>query len=203
MADQDKGDPQGGKPDPDDPQGGKPDPDEDPKGGKPDNDDDGWDGPFDEDRAKSLIDKLREERRELRRENRELKKTPKTDPAKGGKPDNDDDRPDPDTIRRQVEAEVRAEAARDVAGARLEALAGKVLADPTDASRFIDVDDILDSDGKLDPDLARDELKALLEKRPYLAAEQKPKTDPLKGGGGQGSGGWSLDDEIRRQAGVK
>lgn len=84
-----------------------------------------------------------------------------------------DDQPNADEIRRQAQAEARAEVMRDRVLDKIEAKA-RTFADPADAAALLlrehDVDDFLD-DGKIDAEAIAEALESLLEQKPYLAAQ--------------------------------
>jgi hypothetical protein len=66
----------------------------------------------------------------------------------------------------------------------LAAAAGR-FADPTDALRMVDVSDVhVTADGVLDAPAVRAKLDALLQAKPYLAANRQLGPAPLPGGGG-------------------
>jgi hypothetical protein len=100
----------------------------------------------------------------------------------------DDKAPDPDAIRAEIKAEVDVERQRERVLDKIEAKAAKGFADPDDAAALLlrgaDVNDFLDENGKIDVEAIEDGLKALLEKKPYLAAQGGKR---FKGGGDGGA----------------
>lgn len=85
-----------------------------------------------------------------------------------------DGKPDADTIRQQIRAEVDAEVLETRVLDKIEAKASRLFADPDDAAALVmrgrDADEFLD-DGKVDVEAIQDALDELLEKKPYLAAQ--------------------------------
>lgn len=88
--------------------------------------------------------------------------------AKG---DKNDDKPDPEEIRKQAKEEAAAEVLRDRALDKVETKAAKLFADPEDARALLAsrVDEFVD-DGKVDLDAIEEALADLLKKKPHLAA---------------------------------
>ena len=88
-----------------------------------------------------------------------------------------------EAARSEAAAEVRAELegkhAASIAAAEVRAAAAKVLADPDDAPKFLDMTKVLDVTGKIDPEKVKTELDGLVERKPYLAVQSS--------GGGNGS----------------
>lgn len=93
--------------------------------------------------------------------------------ANAGKPDTGTtDQPvEADAIRKQAQAEARAEVLRDRALDKVETKAAKLFADPEDARMILagQVDDFLD-DGQVDIEAIDAALTELLRKKPHLAA---------------------------------
>lgn len=102
-----------------------------------------------------------------------------------------DDKSDPELIRSEAKAEAQAELMQSRVLDKIEAKAARLFADPDDAAALLmkdhDADDFLD-DGKIDIEAIQDALKALLEKKPYLAAQGAKK---FQGGA---DGGTRKDD---------
>lgn len=101
----------------------------------------------------------------------------------GKKPDGKDgDQVDAAQVRREVEREVTEKANRRIVKAEVKALAADTFADPDDAVRLLDLDDIeVDEDGEVDSDDVRAQLDALLARKPHLgkpAADGKGKPTP-------------------------
>lgn len=84
---------------------------------------------------------------------------------------NDDPDQDPAELRKQLQAEARAEVLRERALDRVEAKAAKLFADPEDARALLAarVEDFVD-DGQVDTDAINEALADLLSKKPHLAA---------------------------------
>lgn len=105
-------------------------------------------------------------------------------PAEG-----DEDKPDPDEIRRQIQAELAAETARERVLDKIEVKAARGFADAADAAALLmrdhSIDDFLD-DGKPDIEAIQEALDALLESKPYLASAQGGK-QRFKGTGDGGA----------------
>lgn len=88
------------------------------------------------------------------------------------------EQPDPEQIRSEAKAEARTELLQSRVLDKIEAKAARLFADPDDAAALLlrshDVADFLDDD-KIDVEAIEDALKALLEKKPYLAVVQDGK----------------------------
>jgi hypothetical protein len=76
---------------------------------------------------------------------------------------------------------LKTEHARAIAAAEVRAHAARVLADPDDAPKFLDMSKVLDAAGNVDPAAIRTQLNELVEKKPYLKA-------PEPGAGAPGEG---------------
>jgi hypothetical protein len=85
--------------------------------------------------------------------------------------DKNDQAQDPADIRKQAQAEARAEVLRDRALDKVETKAAKLFADPEDARALLAsrVEDFVD-DGQVDVDAITEALADLLKKKPHLAA---------------------------------
>jgi hypothetical protein len=84
-------------------------------------------------------------------------------------------------------ATLRTEHAREMATAEVRAAAARVLADPDDAPRFLDMAKVLDATGAIDRAAIDAQLGELVEKKPYLRAAAEPPTPggtPPPGGTG-------------------
>lgn len=83
----------------------------------------------------------------------------------------DDDQQDPAELRKQAQAEARAEVLAERALDKVEAKAAKLFADPEDARALLAgrVDEFVD-DGQVDVDAINEALADLLKKKPHLAA---------------------------------
>ncbi|MFV2094834.1 hypothetical protein ACFHW1_04995 [Micromonospora sp. LOL_014] len=109
----------------------------------------------------------------------------------------EEDQVDPDEIRKQAQAEARAEVLRDRALDKVEAKAAKLFADPEDARALLAarVDDFVD-DGQVDTDAITEALDDLLKKKPHLAAKaDKRFAGSADGGARKGS----KPDQLTRQ----
>jgi hypothetical protein len=86
-------------------------------------------------------------------------------------PKKDDDATDPAELRKQIQAEARAEVLNERALDKVETKAAKLFADPEDARALLAsrVSEFVD-DGKVDTEAITAALKDLLEKKPHLAA---------------------------------
>jgi hypothetical protein len=135
-----------------------------------------------EDPGKKALDSMKarlkreRERRIAAEEDLAEARKPKPKPKPPSKPAETTDTeppPDPDEIRRQVEAEVKAEAARERVLDKIETKAAKGFADPADAVALVmnshKIEDFLDK-GQPDIEAIQEALDELLEKKPYLAA---------------------------------
>lgn len=112
---------------------------------------------------------LREMKKRARAAERELRK------IKAQKPDDkaDDDKPDPDKIRQEVEAEVTQKVAKERALDKLEAKAARTFQNPDLARKLLkdQADDFLDEKGNPDVEAIQEALDELLEDEPYLAVD--------------------------------
>jgi len=112
------------------------------------------------------------------KENRELKA------RLGGKTDDDS----VDEKARIIEERVTAAANQKILRAEVRAAAAGKLADPSDAHKFLDLDQFeVGEGGEVDPDEIADAIDDLLRDKPYLAAQggprKTPKSDRRQGGG--------------------
>lgn len=108
----------------------------------------------------------------------------------------DDRTQDPGEIRKQAQAEARAEVLKDRAMDKVEAKAAKLFADPEDARALLAsrVDDFVD-DGQVDADAIEEALADLLKKKPHLAAAKAPR---FQGGADGGARKGSKPDQLTR-----
>jgi hypothetical protein len=134
----------------------------------PDPADDSGDGEPDAgqlgDAGKKALDAMKAKWRTARDELKALK-------AQQNAGKNDDPDQDPAELRKQLQAEARAEVLRERALDRVEAKAAKLFADPEDARALLAarVEDFVD-DGQVDTDAINEALADLLSKKPHLAA---------------------------------
>lgn len=108
-------------------------------------------------------------------------------PAKDKATEKDDEKPDLEALRKQIRDEVAKEnddkANRRVIRSEVKALAADLFADPADAPLYLNLDAYdVDGEGEVDEDQIREDLKALLKRKPHLAKVAKDETDPKKGG---------------------
>lgn len=109
----------------------------------------------------------------------------------------DDDAPDPAELRKQLQAEARAEVLNERALDKVEAKAAKLFADPEDARALLAgrVDEFLD-DGQVDVDAINEALTDLLKKKPHLAAATAKRFQGgADGGARKGSGVSQLTEQ--------
>lgn len=113
----------------------------------------------------------------------------------------DDDQQDPAEMRKQAQAEARAEVLRERALDKVEAKAAKLFADPEDARALLAarVEDFVD-DGQVDVDAINEALTDLLSKKPHLAAATAKRFQGgADGGARKGSGVAQLtEQDIKR-----
>lgn len=122
---------------------------------------------------------------------------------KAGKTGSDDDKPDPEEIRRTAREEAKAETLRERVLDKIEAKAAALFADPEDAVALLGrrPDEYIDG-GKVDVDAIVEALDELLERKPHLgkaAGKQKrPAPDRSQGAGkgGNAGAGPTLDEQI-------
>lgn len=103
----------------------------------------------------------------------------------------EDDQQDPAEMRKQAQAEARAEVLRERALDKVETKAAKLFADPEDARALLAsrVEDFVD-DGQVDVDAITEALTDLLSKKPHLAAATAKRFQGgADGGARKGSGG--------------
>lgn len=92
-------------------------------------------------------------------------------------------------------SKLTAEHAKALAGAEVRARAARTLADPDDAVKFLDLSEVVGGDGKVDGTKIDEQLKELVEKKPYLAVSGAGGAGGGgSGGGGSGDGGGSGGD---------
>lgn len=113
----------------------------------------------------------------------------------------DDDQQDPAEVRKQAQAEARAEVLRERALDKVETKAAKLFADPEDARALLAsrVEDFVD-DGQVDVDAINEALTDLLSKKPHLAAATAKRFQGgADGGARKGSGVAQLtEQDIKR-----
>lgn len=103
--------------------------------------------------------------------------------------------------RAEVRQEVLAEANARLLKSEIRAAAAGKLADPGDAAVLLgDLDRFVDKNGEPDPKVIASAIDALIKTKPYLAAAGT-RAGALPGGGARPSNGFSINDEIRAQAG--
>lgn len=183
--------------------------DADDSGGADDSDDSAGDDGADDD-ADDADDKLgpagekalREMKKRARAAERELRRL-KAQQGNDGK--NDDGTPDADELRQQIEAEVRAEAARDRALDKLEAKAARKFQNPDLARKLLadQADDFLDDKGNPDVEAINEALEELLEDEPYLAVQDGQKFQGTADGGtrnGSGKPAQLTRDDLKRMS---
>jgi hypothetical protein len=131
-----------------------------------DDSDDGGTGDADKlgDAGKKALDSMKSKWQK----ERDARKALEAKMAADSKPD---DQQDPAEMRKQAQAEARAEVLKDRALDKVEAKAAKLFADPEDARALLAsrVDDFVD-DGQVDVDAINEALTDLLSKKPHLAA---------------------------------
>ena len=108
-----------------------------------------------------------------------------------------DDQQDPVEIRKQAQAEARAEVLKDRALDKVETKAAKLFADPEDARALLAgrVEDFVD-DGQVDVEAIEEALADLLKKKPHLAAATAKRFQGgADGGARKGSGVSQLNEQ--------
>lgn len=95
---------------------------------------------------------------------------------------------DVERIKREAAAEATSKANARIVRAEVKALAAETFADAADAAPFLDLSQYeVDDNGDVDADQIRDDLKALLQRKPHLAkpvtatGPKTPKADPAQG----------------------
>lgn len=162
----------------DDPTGtGEDDPDENDNGpdDEDDPDEDGDEGRDDlGDKGKKALDRMKAKRKADRARIRELQQEIA---AKTG----DDDATQQ---RRETEAAATAKANKRILRSEIKAAAKGVLADPSDAFRYLDLDQFeVDEDGDVDEDEIAEAIDELVTNKPYLAAQGGRRFQGSAGGG--------------------
>ena len=88
-------------------------------------------------------------------------------------------------IRREAEATAMKTVNAKLVRAEVRAMASGTFADPSDAYRFIDLDEIeVDRDGNVDTKALQNELNAVLREKPYLAKNPEPAAEDSDFDGG-------------------
>jgi hypothetical protein len=108
-----------------------------------------------------------------------------------------DDQQDPAEVRKQAQAEARAEVLNERALDKVEAKAAKLFADPEDARALLAgrVEEFID-DGQVDVDAINEALAGLLKKKPHLAAATAKRFQGgADGGARKGSGVTQLTEQ--------
>lgn len=120
--------------------------------------------------------------------------------TKGGKPEE----VDVEKVREAARAEVRQEAAREIALSRVEAMAKGMFQDPEDAVEHLrkNVDDLIGRDGKPDKNAIARELGDLLEAKPHWGSKKPGEVD-FDGGARQTSSKPGSMDSFIREASRK
>jgi len=141
------------------------------------------------DAGKKALDSMKSKWQKARDELKALK----AQQAAGKK---DDDQQDPAELRKQIQAEARAEVLNERALDKVEAKAAKLFADPEDARALLAsrVEDFVD-DGQVDTDAIEEALAGLLKKKPHLAAATAKR---FQGGADGGARKGSKPDQLTR-----
>lgn len=166
-------------------------------------------------RARSTIEKISAERKAIRDEYRPFKaalrelgiESPEALKAaltKGAKSSGGNSDVDIEKVREDARREARQEANRDLALAKVEALATGIFADPEDAVARLgkNVDDLLGRDGKPDSKAIKSELADLLEEKPHWGIAKRGEID-FDGGPRQSGGSKQSMDSFLRQASAR
>jgi hypothetical protein len=158
-----------------------------------DPDDDGQGDPEGADQlgdpGKKALDSMKSKWQKARDENKDLRAQLDAATKK--------DDPDPAELRKQLQAEARAEVLRDRALDKVETKAAKLFADPEDARALLAsrVDQFVD-DGQVDVDAIQEALDDLLTKKPHLAAAKPARFQGgADGGARKGSGPAQLTEQ--------
>lgn len=142
------------------------------------------------DAGKKALDSMKSKWQRARDENKDLRAQLAAATKK------DDDATDPAELRKQAQAEARAEVLKDRALDKVEAKAAKLFADPEDARALLAarVDDFVD-DGTVDVEAIEEALADLLKKKPHLAAATAKR---FQGGADGGARNGSKPDQLTR-----
>jgi len=192
---------------------------EDDKDGEDSDDDDGDEPKVEPDplkRTQATLDKVIKERKEIRDEYRPVKQvlrelgidSPEALRAALTKGSGKQDQPvDIERVREDARQEIRLEANRDLALAKVEAAAKGMFADPDDAVDHLrrNVDDLLGRDGKPDKSAIKRELDDLLAAKPHWGVTERKDVSfdggaRQPGGAKQGMDSW-LRDKARQKRG--
>jgi len=96
-----------------------------------------------------------------------------------GKGDDEAEKVDVAQVQRDADRAATQKANRRIVRAEVKALAAETFADPADAAAFLDLDDIdVDDSGEVDADEIREQLAALLVRKPHLARSGKQRRTP-------------------------
>jgi hypothetical protein len=149
------------------------------------------------DKGKQAIDRMKAREKAARAEARKAKQERDDAIAKLEAKDKPDDEQAIEAARREGESAATVKANARILRSEVKAAAAGKLADPNDALRMLDLDSFeVDTDGEVDVDEINDAIADLLEKKPYLAAQGRPKPKPDRNQGGRGGEGVSLDTQI-------
>ena len=139
------------------------------------------------DAGKKALDAMKSERNAARKQAREHKAELDRLKAERDNADKPDAEKALNTARQEAKQEATAVANRRILKAELRTAAKGKLADVSDASLYIDLDDFeVGDDGDVDVDALNDAIDDLLTHKPHLASEKKPR---FEGGADQGARG--------------
>lgn len=145
--------------------------------------------PFDRKRAEAALRKKNSEAENLRKRLKELEPL-----AQKAKELEDAQKSEQERLTEQLTAaqERAAKAFRTAVGAKVEALAAATFADPEDAAGALDLTAYVDDDGAINAEAIKEDLAALLERKPHWAkaadaSPRRPAPDRTQGSSGNGN----------------
>lgn len=107
-----------------------------------------------------------------------------------------------DKARAEARSEALREASERIAQAEILAIASNHLADPEDATRFLNMAEYVDDNGDIDNKAIKTAIERLIKEKPYLA--KIAKAGPLPGGGAKPADTTAdMDSWLRQQAAAK
>jgi hypothetical protein len=134
------------------------------------------------DPGKKALDTMKAQRNAEREKRRELER--QLEELRAPKPANEGDQPDPDAIRREAAREATKAANTRILKSEIKAAAAGRLADPKDALVYLDLSSFeVNEDGDVDTEEISEAIADLLTRKPYLAANGRPRFQGTGDGG--------------------
>ncbi|WP_223772942.1 hypothetical protein [Streptomyces sp. 135] len=134
------------------------------------------------DAGKKALDSMKSRWKTERDQRRKLEEELET--LRSPKPSGTDDKADAAEIKRQATREANAKANQRIIRSEIKAAAAGKLADPSDALAYLDLSQFeLDANGDVDAEELADAIEDLLTRKPYLAANGRPRFQGTADGG--------------------